>query len=133
MTFESIEGDALIMDEPPPRHCYFGLSRGLRKKGTNPFILLVGTPITGSWIRRELFEPHLKGEITDIQFFKFASDANKDNWPPDYAKRYFGRMTEKEERVRRHGEFFDLKGLRRFRLFRIHRGPAEPAALRKRG
>ena len=126
MTFESIEGDALIMDEPPPRHCYFGLSRGLRKKGTKPFILLVGTPITGSWIRRELFDPYMKGELEDIKFFKFASDANKTNWPKDYAKRYFGRMTEKEERIRRHGEFFDLDGLALAHLFKRDTHLVEP-------
>jgi len=117
MTFESIEGDALILDEPPPRHMYFGLSRGLRKKNTDPFILLVGTPITGSWIRRELFVPWEKGELTDINFFKYSSDVNESNWPPGYAKRYFGRMTAKEERIRRHGEFFDLDGLALAHLF----------------
>lgn len=129
MTFESIEGDCLILDEPPPRHMYFGLSRGLRKKNTDPFILLVGTPITGSWIRKELYEPWVRGDLKDIHFFKYSSDVNKENWPPGYANRYFGRMSEKEERIRRHGEFFDLDGLALAHLFRRDIHVFEPDAL----
>lgn len=117
LTYESIEGDALIFDEPPPKRMYTGLSRGLRKRNTEPFILLVGTLITGAWIRKDLYIPWKRGELEDIKFYKFRADANEANWPKGYKKRFFGRLSEKEKAIRFEGEMGELDGLALAHLF----------------
>lgn len=115
--FESIEADYIIADEPFPRHVYVALKRGLRKKHSNPKILCVGTPITGSWIRQELYEPWSKGQRKDIEFFRFATDVNKENLADGYIDYFFSNLTEKEQKIRREGIFYDLDGLALAHLF----------------
>ena len=117
MKFESIEADCIIADEPMPRHIYVALKRGLRKKGTNPWILSVGTPITGSWIRREIYVPWSRGERKDTEFFTFATDVNKKNLADGFIEWFFTGLTEKEQKIRREGMFFDLDGLALAHLF----------------
>ena len=118
LLFESIEADWLIFDEPPPRKVYVGLMRGLRKLGSEPWMLFLGTPITAGWMRRELYEPWAKGQADHIECFRFSSDVNKDNINWDfYNKTYFKGLSEKEINIRRHGLFFDREGLALGHLF----------------
>jgi hypothetical protein len=118
LLFESIEADWIICDEPPPRAVYMGLMRGLRKKHSDPWILLLGTPITAAWMRKEIYEPWAAGNAAHIECFKYSSDENKENLNWDmYQNVFFKGLSEKEVQIRRHGEFFDLEGLALAHLF----------------
>lgn len=117
MRFESIEADYVLCDEPPPRHVYVALRRGLRKKGTKPKVLCVGTPITGGWIRTDLYEPWSRGELKDVEFFRFSTDVNRDNLADGYIESFFGSLSAKERAIRQDGQFFDIDGLALAHLF----------------
>lgn len=115
--FESIEVDVVICDEPPPRHAYIGLARGGREKGKKARYLMVGTPITGAWLRLEILEPWRKGELPDTECFTFGTNVNEGNLADGYIERFARKLTDKEKRIRLHGEFFDLEGLALAGLF----------------
>lgn len=117
MTFESIEGDFFIFDEPPPRHVYIGLRRAGRKKGTRPKYLIIGTPIAAAWLRKEIYEPWAKGEAPDTECFKFGTKVNEANLAKGYIESFSAALSEKEKRIRLEGEFFDLEGLALAHLF----------------
>lgn len=117
MKFESLEADVVIFDEPPPRHIYVALVRGLRKKGTQPRVLIVGTPIAASWMRIELLEPWERGERPDIDCFTYGTEVNKENLAEGYMERMAATLTEKEIQIRLHGRFYDLDGLALAHLF----------------
>lgn len=118
MLFESIEADVVIFDEPPPRPIYISLIRGLRKLDSEPDILVVGTPIAVPWLRKEVYDPWARGELTDTECFRFASDVNKENVNWSFVEaNIFTKYTDKEVRMRRYGEFFDLEGLALADLF----------------
>lgn len=118
LRFESIEADWLIFDEPPPRKIYIALMRGLRKAHSQPWMLFLGTPITAAWMRKELWEPFVKGEAEHIECFRFKTDVNKVNLNWDfYEQVYFKNLSEKEKKIRREGQFFDLEGLALTHLF----------------
>lgn len=110
LTFESIQIDAGIYDEPPPRHVFIALSRGTRKLGTRAWHLIIGTPLAAAWLRKEIWEPWSKGETTDVECFRVDSDVNKDNINWEAQEANFRFMTEKEQLIRRKGQFFDLEG-----------------------
>lgn len=111
MSFESIEGDVFIFDEPPPRPVFIALRRAGRKKGRKPKYLIIGTPISASWLRTELYEPWARGDRADVACFRFSTDVNKSNLSDGYIESFSNYLTEKEKRVRLHGDFFDLDGL----------------------
>jgi hypothetical protein len=117
MSFESIELDAVIFDEPPPRHVYVALRRGGRKKGTEPWYLIIGTPIAAPWLRKEIYEPWARGEAADTECFRYSTAANIKNLKANYIEEYGSILSEKEKRVRFEGEFFDLDGLALAHLF----------------
>lgn len=117
LIFESIEFDDLVADEPPPRNVYIALRRGARKAGTRPKFLLIGTPITASWMRREIVEPWSKGELVDCECFTFGTAVNEDNLAEGFIEEFSAILSEKERRIRLHGEFFDLEGLALAHLF----------------
>jgi hypothetical protein len=111
MSFESIEGDVFIFDEPPPRPVFIALRRAGRKKGRKPKYLIIGTPIAASWLRTELYEPWARGERPEIECFRFSTNVNEKNLSDGYIESFSRYLTEKEVRMRLHGEFFDLDGL----------------------
>jgi hypothetical protein len=117
LIFESIEFDDLVADEPPPRQVYIALRRGARKAGTRPKFLLIGTPITAAWMRREIVEPWSKGELTDVECFTFGTAVNVTNLAEGFIEEFSAILSEKERRIRLHGEFFDLEGLALSHLF----------------
>lgn len=117
MLFESIELDYLVADEPPPRHVYIALRRGGRKKNRKARYLIVGTPITGSWMRQEIYDPWTKGNVVDTDCFRFGTIVNEANLGEDYINDFSRILSEKEKRIRLHGEFFDLDGLALAHLF----------------
>lgn len=119
LSFESMECDDVIYDEPPPRNVYISLARGQRnEKLTDQSTLILATPLTGSWLRREIYEPWAKGELTDTDCFKFSSRVNEDNLPPGYIEWFESKLSEKERRIRIEGDFFDLDGQALAHLFK---------------
>lgn len=111
MAYESIEADAVVIDEPCPRHIFISLKRSLRKKGRTPKILFVGTPIAGSWLRKEVHEPWTKGERPDTECFKFGTIVNEKNLAEGYIESFSRALSDKEKRIRLDGDFYDLDGL----------------------
>lgn len=118
LSFESLEVDDLIFDEPPPRHVYIALIRGMRNKDHKARILIIGTPITGAWLRKEIYEPWADGEAPDTDCFRFSTAVNEDNLPEGYVEWFGSKLSEKERKIRIEGEFFDLDGLALAHLFR---------------
>jgi len=118
LTFESVEFDGLVgFDEPPPRHCWVGLKRAGRVRGRKTRYLLAGTPISRAWVRKELVEPAMKGEISGVDVFKFGTHVNAANLSEGYIDEFSKILSEKEKRIRLHGDFFDLSGLALAHLF----------------
>lgn len=117
MSFESVEGDVFIFDEPPPRHIFISLRRAGRKKGRRPKYLIIGTPIAAPWLRKELYEPWARGERPELACFRFDTEVNRANLSEGYIEDFSKYLSEKEKRIRLHGEFFDLEGLALAHLF----------------
>lgn len=111
LTFESFELDDLVADEPPPRSVYIGLLRGMRNKDANGRVLLIGTPLSGAWLRKDIYEPWSRGELPDTECFRFNTDVNKANLPEGYIEWFSSKLSEKERQIRLEGQFFDLDGL----------------------
>lgn len=126
LIFESIELDGFISDEPPPRPVYVALRRGARKKGTRPRFLMIGTPITAAWMRKEIADPWSKGELPDCECFTFGTAVNEANLADGYIAEFSSILSEKERRIRLHGEFFDLEGLALAHLFAHETHIVEP-------
>lgn len=111
LVFESLEMDWVIYDEPPKRSIFIALSRGQRTKGSKPWTLLIGTPLSASWIRTELYEPWMQGLEPDMEFFRGSTAQNEQNLAEGYLKKFTRRLNDDEKKVRLDGEFFDLGGL----------------------
>ncbi|MCK5020955.1 MAG: hypothetical protein KAS32_28330, partial [Candidatus Peribacteraceae bacterium] len=95
MIFESIECDLVIADEPPPRHVYVSLRRGGRKKNRTAKYLMLGTPITGAWMRQEIYDPWARGDLPDTSCFKFGTMVNEGNLAEDYIKTFSQVLSDK--------------------------------------
>lgn len=120
MAFESLEVDWVIFDEPCPRHIFISLFRGGRKKDSTPWFLIIGTPIAAAWLRKEIYEPWAKGEREDIECFRYGTEANRENLKEGYIESFTEVLSDREKRIRLHGEFFDLEGLALAHLFDRH-------------
>ncbi len=111
LVFESIELDDGIFDEPPPRDIYIALLRGMRNRDMNARVLIIGTPITGSWLREEIYDPWAAGEAKDTECFRYGSEVNEKNLPDGHLEWFGSKLSEKEKLIRLKGHFFDLEGL----------------------
>jgi hypothetical protein len=127
LTFESIQIDAMIADEPFPRDIYVGLRRAGRKKGVDAKYLIIGTPLGQAWMKEELWDPWERGETTEIECFRGSTEINKANLSDGYIESFSKALTEQEKRIRLHGEWFNLGGLALAHLFKraTHVVPAE--------
>lgn len=126
--FEGIDGiDFIATDEPFPKYIYTGLLRGTRELGSDPRLLLVGTPLAAPWLRTDIYEPWSRNELPGVECFRGSSEANKDNLRKDYLEHFTSRLSEQERRVRLFGDFFDLSGLAFGHLWRreVHILPTE--------
>ena len=110
LAFESSEYDYAIFDEPPPRKAFVGIQRGLRRSD-HSWSLIVGTPLAQPWLKRDLYDPAMKGEREDIEVFKAGIMVNQANLGKDYIENFSKDLTEHEKRVRLHGDFAHLEGL----------------------
>lgn len=120
MAFESIEAQFIIFDEPPPRPIFIALMRGGRTKGRKAKFLLVGTPIAGSWLREDIYDPWMKGELPDTECFRFGTAVNEHNLSEGYIEDFSRHLSDKEKLIRLQGQFFDLDGLALAHLFKRH-------------
>lgn len=118
LTFEGIEMDAVLADEPPPRDVFLALRRGARKQNSVPKFLIVGTPIAASWLRTDIYEPWSRGELPDADCIRFSTEVNEANLAPGYIEQFSKLLTDKEKQIRLHGQFFDLDGLALAHLLR---------------
>lgn len=118
MTAEGVEGDFFWFDEPCPRNLFISLRRAGRTKGRPPRYLFTGTPISAPWLRTDIYEPWLAGELPEAECFRFGTALNEDNLIEGYIDQFGRLLTEKEKRIRFEGEFFDLDGLALAHLFR---------------
>jgi hypothetical protein len=110
LAFESLEFDYAIYDEPPPRHVYVAISRGLRRSD-GAWSLIVGTPLAQPWLKKDLYDPAMKGLRNDIEVFKAGILVNEANLGKDYIANFSRDLTEHDKRVRLHGDFAHLEGL----------------------
>lgn len=110
--FEGIDGiDFIGSDEPMPRDRYVALIRGTREKHSDPRILIVGTPISQAWLRKEVYVPWSRGERPDTMCFRFHTDVNIDNLRDGFIEEFSSRLSEQEKLIRLAGHFADLEGL----------------------
>lgn len=125
LVFESIEVQWVVYDEPPPKGVFLGLSRGARTKGSKPWQLLIGTPISAAWIRQDLYEPWTQGLNPDVEFFVGRTEQNRANLAEGYIESFSRLLSEDEKKVRLEGQFFDLGGLALAHLLKddVHRIP----------
>ncbi len=110
LSWESVEGDVFIFDEPPPKNAWVALMRAGRTKGRKPRYLLLGTPISQAWLR-SYYVDWEKGLFPDTRFFKGSTDSNKANLAEGYIEDFSRHLSEKERKTRLHGDFFNTEGM----------------------
>jgi hypothetical protein len=126
---EGIELSHLFCDEPPPKHLYNALTRGMRKKTNSPKkTLIVGTPLAEPWLRTEVFDPWKKGQLPYVECFTGSSDMNKHNIDWERQEKWLARLSPSEREARRNGSFLDLSGAALAHLWRPERHLIEPLA-----
>lgn len=127
MKLEGIQLQNLFFDEPPPRHMYNALTRGMRKKdGSKKRTLLVGTPLAEPWLRTEVFDPWKKGELPYVECFTGSSDMNKENIDWERQEQWLARLSPAERKARMEGQFLDLSGAALAHLWRPEKHIIKP-------
>lgn len=109
LKLEGVEMTHLAFDEPPPRHVFQGLYRGGRVEGRPLQVIMAGTPLYQPWIRTDIYEKWLEGELPHVECF-FGESKDNPYLPEDYEKRFGAILTEEEKATRFKGVFFDLSG-----------------------
>lgn len=117
LVFEGIQLDYFIPDEPFPRNIWIALTRGMRKKGSVPKTLIIGTPIGQAWIYNELWKKAISGERPDIGIHRFGVEVNRSNLAEGYIEAFSKNLSEAEKKVRLMGHFSHLEGLALAHLF----------------
>lgn len=107
---EGVEIDNIIFDEPPPRRMFIALTRGTRKKGSTPKVLIIGTLLSQPWVYESLVRPAQKGERPDIGTYRFSTEVNRANLADGYIERFSRNLTEKEKMIRIEGHAAHLYG-----------------------
>lgn len=109
LKLEGVEMTHIAFDEPPPRHVYVGLYRGGRIEGRPLQVLMAGTPLYQPWLRTDIYERWVEGELPHVECF-FGQSKDNPHLPDDYETRFGGLLTDEEKATRFRGEFFDLSG-----------------------
>lgn len=111
LAFEGIEADYVFIDEPVKRKIWVALQRAGRTKGRKARYMYIGTPIAAPWLRTDIYEPWSRGELTDVECFRFGTHLNEDNLQEGFLETFANQLTDKERKVRLEGAFFDSDGL----------------------
>lgn len=117
LVFEGIQLDFFIPDEPFERGLWIALTRGMRKRGSEPRTLIIGTPIGQAWIYNELWKKAVSGERPDIGLHRFGVEVNRSNLAEGYIEAFSKNLTPAEKKVRLQGHFSHLEGLALAHLF----------------
>lgn len=117
LVFEGIQLDFLVPDEPPPRRIWIALTRGMRRKGSMPKALIIGTPISAAWLYNDLWKKAVSGERDDIGIHRFGIEVNRSNLAEGYIEQFSKNLTEAEKKVRLQGHFSHLEGLALAHMF----------------
>jgi len=128
LVFEGIQLDYLVTDEPFPRRIWLALTRGQRKVGSEPRVLIIGTPLGQPWIYNDLWKTAINGERDDIGLHRFETKVNEKNLAEGYIDTFSKNLTAQEKKVRLGGHFAHLEGLALAHLFdrSIHIVPKFP-------
>lgn len=118
LLLEGSQWTHVFMDEPPPKPVFTGVVRGGRIKGRPCRILLGGTPLSAPWLRTDLYEPWLKGELNNVECFRGTTDDNAENLEMSRVKDLWQKLSPQELKIRREGQFFDLEGLALSHLYK---------------
>ncbi len=94
-------------DEPPPRHIYIAMERGLLTSG-GP-VSFTCTPLEEPWLYDEIYIPGMMGTDPDIAVFEGSSDENR-KIDAAAKKRFFNKLDPDEIETRWHGKFRHLMG-----------------------
>jgi len=118
LKLEGSQWTHIFADEPPPQKVFNAIFRGARIKGRPAKVLLAGTPIMGSWLRKDVHDPWVRREkgTEHIECFKGHSSQNKHN-DKGWLDRFGAKLSDKEKKIRLEGEFFDLSGQALAHLF----------------
>lgn len=117
MVFESTEFQVIIADEPFPRRIFIAMKRGMRSMGRDPYFYMFGTPISQRWLREDIHDKWIRGELLDTECFTGTIEDNRDNLREGYIEEFSQYLTEEEKQIRLEGRFFDLGGLALAHLF----------------
>jgi hypothetical protein len=109
LKLEGVEMTHLAFDEPPPRHVFIGLYRGGRVEGRPLEVFMAGTPLYQPWLRTEIYEKWVDGEMPDVECFAGETDDNT-HLAEDYKRRFGAHLSEEEKATRFKGAFSDLSG-----------------------
>jgi hypothetical protein len=117
----------VFADEPPPQWLFNAVFRGGRIKGRPMRTFMAGTPVKAAWLRTEVYDPWVDGELPYVECFTGDSDENRENLEEGWLDRFAAKLDDKERRIRLKGEFFDLEGVALAHLLKpqVHILPAE--------
>lgn len=118
LAFESIEVDFVVIDEPVPRKIFIALKRGGRTLGRDAKYLFIGTPLASPWLRTDIWEPWVKGDLPDTECFRGEIHDNAANLQAGYIDEFSKLLTDKEKEIRLKGSFFDIGDLALAHLFK---------------
>lgn len=117
ISFYSIEADPMLAegtslhevfaDEPIPRHLYVAFKRSLRLKDYPGRFTFSGTPIGQPWLRTDIYDKWVKGELPDTECFRVSTYVNIDNLGKDGIDSFARALSEQEKKTRLEGAFFD--------------------------
>ena len=111
MIWESVQISKLVADEPPPRHIIVALRRGMREKGKEPKFVMLGTPLSQPYLRKEIYLPWKAGTLKNTEIFFGSTEDNKENLREGYIEEFSQYLTEDEKKTRLEGSFFNASAL----------------------
>lgn len=109
MLFEGITLSDIFIDEPCPRHLYVALMRALRSKQHPGRMTFVGTPIGQKWLRTDVYEKWIKGELPNTDIFRWSTYDNIENLNKEGVDSFARALSEEEKKTRLEGAFFDAE------------------------
>ena len=118
LSLEGSQWTHLYFNEPCPQAVFQALYRGGRIKGRPLQVFMAGTPIAGAWLRTEIYDRWLEGELPNVECFTGSSYENEHNLEPGFLERFEAMLDEKSRATRISGNFFDTDGLALAHLLR---------------
>ncbi len=105
--FEGTTLSDVYVDEPIPKYLYIALMRSLRSKQHPGRFTFVGTPISAPWLRTDIYEPWVKGELPNTEVLRWSTYDNIQNLNKDGVDSFARALSPEEKKTRLEGAFFD--------------------------